>query len=76
MSKIEIYYCSSCGTETPHVLVLVRKQSAFKNQKNQKFKEFIAGAIKGMALGSFFAAMDDFERHLICERCGKKIVES
>lgn len=62
--------------ETHHVVILVRKQSAFKGAKNQKLKEFIAGAIKGWALGAFVASMDEFERHLVCEKCGKKTVES
>ncbi len=76
MSKTEMYFCSGCGKETPHVLVLVRKQSPFKNEKNPKRKDFIAGTIKGWALGPFISAMDEFERHLICEKCGKKIVEN
>ncbi|EKY4203055.1 hypothetical protein RCQ54_002090 [Vibrio alginolyticus] len=74
--KTEVRYCSDCGTDTHHVVVLVRKPSAFKGAKNQKFKEFIAGAIKGWTLGAFVASMDEFERHLVCVKCGKKTVES
>ncbi|HHF2927589.1 TPA: hypothetical protein ACPJ0K_001200 [Vibrio alginolyticus] len=74
--KREVCYCSDCCTDTHHVVVLVRKPSAFKGAKNQKFKEFLAGAIKGWALGAFVASMDEFERHPVCVKCGKKTVES
>ncbi len=75
-SKTEVCLCPCCKVETRHHLVLVRKENPFQGQKNQKWKEFIAGAIKGWALGAFLASMDEFERHLICECCGNKIVES
>ena len=73
--KIEIHNCSNCGVETRHVLVLVRKESEYKNSKNRKFKEFISGVIKGWALGAFVASMDEFDRHLVCENCGNKIID-
>lgn len=71
----ERYLCKSCGVETMHILVLVRKPSAFENVKNRKRKEFIAGLIKGWFLGPFIASMDELSRHLICEKCGTKIIE-
>nr|WP_139128076.1 hypothetical protein [Enterovibrio norvegicus] len=61
---------------TPHhIIVLVRKPSEFRNTKNRKLKEFIVGVIKGWELGEFLAYMDEFERHLVCERCSNKIIE-
>ncbi|WP_428774428.1 hypothetical protein [Vibrio sp.] len=74
-AKKEVHFCPTCGVETQHIVVLVRKESPFKGSKNQKFKEFIAGVIKGWALGAFVASMDEFSRHLICEKCGAKIVQ-
>lgn len=75
-SKIEIYLCSSCKVETRHHLVLVRKENPFKGQTNGEWKTFITGAIKSWAVGAFLASMDEFERHLICECCGNKTIES
>jgi hypothetical protein len=73
--QTETYFCKSCGVETSHILVLVRKPSDFENSKYRKRKEFIAGVIKGWFLGPFVASMDEFSRHLICEKCGTKIIE-
>lgn len=73
--QTETHYCSACDADTSHVLVLVRKESPFKEAKNRKTKEFLAGVLKGWALGPFIASMDEFERHLICEKCGNKIIE-
>ncbi|WP_375057973.1 hypothetical protein [Zobellella sp. DQSA1] len=73
---VEICHCASCGTETRHVVVLVRKTSAFKNEQNGKFKEFISGVVKGWFLGAFVASMDEFSRHRICETCGEKVIEN
>lgn len=73
--KIESYYCPDCRTDTPHVVVLVRKTSAFKNDTQRSRKEFVAGFIKSVVFGAFLAAMDEFSRHLVCERCGHKVIE-
>ncbi len=69
----EICNCSTCGIDTNHIVVLVRKTSAFKGEKNSKFKEFLQGAIKSWFLGAFIASMDEFSRHRIGEKCGKDI---
>lgn len=71
-TQTEVCFCESCGIDTVHILVLVRKPSGFKNSKK---KEFIAGVIKGWFLGPFIASMDEFSRHLICEKCGTTIIE-
>ncbi|EPP22186.1 hypothetical protein L911_2310 [Vibrio fluvialis I21563] len=55
--------------------MLVRKASPYQDHPHRKWKEFIAGAVKGWALGSFVASMDEFSRHLICENCGHKTIE-
>lgn len=72
---LEIQHCHKCQTNTEHVVVLVRKQSPFKHQKNSQFKDFLAGFVKSYMLGAFVASMDEFERHLICTRCGEKRIE-
>ncbi|PJC86022.1 hypothetical protein CSW98_10510 [Vibrio sp. HA2012] len=71
----EICYCSRCGAETNHIVVLVRKPSPFKNSSHRKLKEFIHGVLKGWFFGAFIASMDDLSRHLICEQCGDKIID-
>jgi protein-arginine kinase activator protein McsA len=69
--KIESHYCKTCATETNHVIVLVRKT----NRNTSKFMEFLTGFITSRAVGPFLAAMDEFERHRVCERCGTKEIE-
>ena len=71
----EICYCAECHRDTSHIVVLVRKPSEFRGEKNQKLKEFFAGVVKGWALGAFVASMDEFSRHKVCEVCGTKIIE-
>ncbi len=71
----EIQHCHKCQSDTEHVVVLVRKQSPFKNQENSQFKDFLTGFIKSSMLGAFVASMDEFERHLICSHCGEKRIE-
>ncbi len=73
--QTEMCFCKSCRVETLHIVVLVRKASAFENAKNRKRKEFIAGFIKSLFVGPFLASMDDFSRHIICEKCGTTIIE-
>jgi len=70
-NKMEVCFCDACGEDTNHVLVLVRKREPAKSTKHK----FILGLIKGWFLGPFIASMDDFSRHLVCEKCGRKIIE-
>ncbi|GAK22325.1 hypothetical protein JCM19052_2917 [Vibrio sp. JCM 19052] len=62
--KTEVVMCPSCGVETHHVVVLVRKKSAFEGDKNRSKKEFISGFLKSTVFGAFLASMDEFSRHL------------
>ena len=72
---IEQCYCTECREETQHVVILVRKKSAFADKPNQKRHEFWAGVVKGWFLGPFIASMDEFSRHLVCEKCGHKEIQ-
>ncbi len=63
-NKTQVIMCPSCGVETHHVVVLVRKKSAFEGDKNRSKKEFISGFLKSTVFGAFLASMDDFSRHL------------
>nr|WP_249199298.1 hypothetical protein [Photobacterium sp. GJ3] len=76
LHQIEMYPCSTCQTKSRHIIVLIRNPSAFAESNHRKYKEFIAGFIKGLAVGPFLAAMDEFSRHIICENCGRKTVEN
>ncbi|EHU9449077.1 hypothetical protein KZY45_001978 [Vibrio vulnificus] len=73
--KIESHACPQCSADTPHVVILVRKTSPYKDDKKRDWKEFFSGFVKGAVLGAFIASMDEFERHLVCEQCGHKIIE-
>lgn len=75
LRQTEVHLCHPCGVETHHIVILVRKPSPYQDDPHRKCKEFIAGAVKGWALGSFVASMDEFSRHLICENCGHKTIE-
>ena len=74
-NSIEQSYCTSWRERTQHVVVLVRKESEFKGKPNQKRLEFISGLVKGWFLGGFVAAMDEFSRHVVCEKCGHKEIQ-
>ncbi|MCF7481538.1 hypothetical protein L3V31_07330 [Vibrio sp. J1-1] len=74
--QIDSYECAACRTKSKHITVLVRKPSPFSGSIHRKYKEFIAGLIKGWAVGPFLASMDEFSRHTICERCGHKTIEN
>ena len=69
-------YCPICIAQTEHVVILIRKESPYQGQKNQKLKEFFAGVLKGWALGPLMASLDDFDRHKICEECGHKTIDN
>ena len=71
----EVCYCPSCQARTQHVVVLVRKPSPYENSPNRTQKEFFSGFVKSIFLGAFIAAMDEFSRLVICEKCGNKTVE-
>ena len=73
--QTEMCFCKSCRVETLHVVVLVRKPSCFENSKDRERKEFIAGFIKAWFVGPLLASMDEFSRHVICEKCGTTIIE-
>ena len=65
-TSIEHCYCTSCRERTQHVVVLVRKESAFAGKPNQKRHEFISGLVKGWFLGGFIAAMMDEAMSTCC----------
>ncbi|MDA0128039.1 hypothetical protein OH458_08100 [Vibrio sp. MarTm2] len=69
LTNNETQYCSHCDMSTNHVVVLVRDEP-----KANKIKDFFSGFIKSSAVGAFEATMDDFSRHSICEKCGKKTI--
>ncbi|SHO57313.1 hypothetical protein [Vibrio quintilis] len=71
----EVHFCNQCGEETTHIVVLVRNKSPFEGDKNQSRKEFLSGFLKGSVAGAFCASMDEFTRHVICEKCGEKTIE-
>lgn len=75
ISSTETYYCPCCKHDMPHIVVLVRKESPFKNDKHQKRKEFLSGLLQGMLFGAFMSSMDQFSRHIICSECGRKFIE-
>ncbi|MFV8452305.1 hypothetical protein ACNO65_19925 [Vibrio campbellii] len=76
LHQIDKYQCSACNLKSKHITVLIRNPSPFAGVKHQKRKEFIAGLIKGWAVGPFLASIDEFSRHTICENCGIKTIEN
>lgn len=51
-NKTEVLMCPTCGVETHHVVVLVRKKSGFEGDKNRNKKEFITGFLKSVVFGA------------------------
>ncbi|HEH9417355.1 TPA: hypothetical protein SIA31_001355 [Aeromonas sobria] len=75
LASNEKRFCSSCQHETSHVVVLVDKSFGKQPTPEQKRKEYIKDFITGWAAGPFLANMDRFERHIICESCGNKVID-
>lgn len=75
LASNEKRFCPSCQRETSHVVVLVDKSFGKQPTSEQKRKEFIKDFITGWAAGPFLANMDRFERHVICESCGNKVID-
>jgi ribosomal protein L44E len=75
LTSTERRFCPTCQHETNHVVVLVDKSYGKQVKPEQKRKEFIKDFITGWAAGPFLANMDRFERHVICESCGKKVID-
>lgn len=75
LASTEKRFCSSCQRETNHVVVLVDKSFGQQLTPEQKRKALIKDFITGWAAGPFLANMDRFERHAICENCGKKVID-
>ncbi|MFB2850049.1 hypothetical protein [Aeromonas veronii] len=75
LSSTEQRYCPSCQRETNHVVVLVDKSFGKQPKPEQKRTAFIKDFITGWAAGPFLANMDRFERHVICENCGNKVID-
>ncbi|WDO02483.1 hypothetical protein C3Y05_002315 [Aeromonas allosaccharophila] len=75
LSSTEKRFCPSCQRETNHVVVLVDKSFGQQPTQEQKRKAFIKDFITGWAAGPFLANMDRFERHVICENCGNKVID-
>lgn len=75
LASTEKRFCPSCQRETNHVVVLVDKSFGKQPTPEQKRKAFIKDFITGWAAGPFLANMDRFERHVICENCGNKVID-
>ncbi len=75
LSSTEKRFCPHCQRETNHVVVLVDKSFGKQPTPEQKRTAFIKDFITGWAAGPFLANMDRFERHAICENCGKKVID-
>ena len=75
LASTEKRFCPSCQRETNHVVVLVDKSFGKQPTPEQKRKAFIKDFITGWAAGPFLANMDRFERHVICEHCGNKVID-
>ena len=75
LTSTERRFCPSCQRDTHHVVVLVDKSHGKPPIPEQRRKAFIKDVITGWAAGPFLANMDRFERHIICEACGAKVIE-
>ncbi|MGL5324770.1 MAG: hypothetical protein ACRC91_08640 [Aeromonas sp.] len=75
LTSTAVCFCQRCQRETNHIVVLVDKSFGKQPTPEQKRKAFIKDFITGWAAGPFLANMDRFERHTICENCGKKVIE-
>lgn len=58
--QTEVRLCHPCGVETHHFVILVRKPSSYQDHPHRKWKEFIAGVVKGWALEALLHQWTNF----------------
>ncbi|MEZ8077597.1 hypothetical protein ACED27_21425 [Vibrio sp. FF112] len=68
-------YCDKCGQKTEHKELIKQKPSKYGNSKKEKFKEFLAGFLGGMASPAG-ASLDLIARYVVCLECGIKTLEN
>ena len=74
--KIEKRYCKECNKEVDHVAVIVKSQSSPAVGKKAKFKEFMSAFFAGWGAGAAAGFMELKDAHLVCNKCGHKIIEA
>jgi len=73
--KIEKRYCKECNEEVDHVAVIVKYQNSSSVGKKAKFKVFISSLIAGWGAGRTTGFMELRDVHLVCNKCGHKLIE-
>ena len=68
-------FCSCCGEKTNHIVVPVKKTSCFEHSTHRRFKESVGAVINFLIFGPFYMLVSKFSKHMICERCGDKVIE-
>lgn len=68
-------FCEKCGCKTTHIVVPVKKPSCFEHSTHRRFKESVGAVINYLIFGPFYMLVSKFSKHMICERCGDKVIE-
>lgn len=74
--KPELRDCKICNEEVLHFGVIVKPKYEAPKGRKEKFKVFISAFIAGRAAGACAGFMELRDLHLICKKCGNKIIES
>ena len=73
--KKESRHCKSCGKVTEHIGVVVNPKVSESKSTKEKVKEFLSYFVAGWGAGATAGFMELRELHLICSKCGNKLIE-
>lgn len=75
-SKLVSRYCQQCKADTNHHLLMISNSAVRPESKKERIKVFMTAFFAGWGAGRAASFMDLRDKHLICDVCGTKIIES
>ncbi|QFI37388.1 hypothetical protein FR932_05865 [Moritella marina ATCC 15381] len=69
-------YCQQCKADTNHHLLMISNSAVRPESKKERIKVFMTAFFAGWGAGRAASFMDLRDKHLICDVCGTKIIES
>ncbi|WP_392339232.1 hypothetical protein [Moritella marina] len=69
-------YCQQCKADTNHHLLMISNSAVRPESKKERIKVFMTAFFAGWGAGRAASFMDLRDKHLICDACGTKIIES
>ncbi|WP_017220104.1 hypothetical protein [Moritella dasanensis] len=69
-------YCQQCKADTNHHLLMISNSAVRPESRKDRIKVFMTAFFAGWGAGRAASFMDLRDKHLICDVCGTKIIES